>query len=73
MVTAPLRAPYRAKDCTIVKQDGSWEMIVFVMYGKYIVLLLAILHLLFEVSWSKTLYGRCDVILRITVLHEERF
>jgi len=50
MVTAPLREPYRAKDCTIVKEDGSWQMVVFVMYGKYVVLLLALLHLLFEVS-----------------------
>uniref|UniRef100_A0A7M5X847 Ion transport domain-containing protein n=2 Tax=Clytia hemisphaerica TaxID=252671 RepID=A0A7M5X847_9CNID len=49
LVTAPLREPYRSKDCTIVQENATWEMIVFVHYGKFAVIILALLHLLFEI------------------------
>ena len=49
LVTAPLREPYRAKDCTIVQQDADLQMTIFVLLGKYFVIILALLHILFEV------------------------
>lgn len=51
-MTAPMREPYRAHDCTITYQDGKWEITLFVHFGKFAVLLLALLHLLFEVRTS---------------------
>ena len=50
LVTAPLREPYRAKDCRIVIEDANLQMKVFVSFGKYMVIILSLLHLLFEVS-----------------------
>lgn len=50
MVSAPLREPYRATDCTIDVKNATLEMKIFVVFGKYVVFLLALIHLLFEVS-----------------------
>ena len=56
LVTAPLREPYRAKDCTIVQQDADLQMTIFVLLGKYFVIILALLHILFEV-WHTHQYN----------------
>lgn len=48
MVSAPLREPYRATDCTIDVKNATLEMKIFVVFGKYVVFLLALIHLLFE-------------------------
>lgn len=51
LVSAPMRLPYRDETCTINNDldTSTWEMAVFIHFGKWMVFLLALIHLVFEV------------------------
>jgi len=50
LVSAPMRLPYRDETCTINNDldTATWEMAVFIHFGKWMVFLLALIHLVFE-------------------------
>ena len=49
LTSAPLRSPYREKDCSINIDLSKWDMFLFIYIGKYVVIILALAHMVFEV------------------------